>query len=173
MLTKRDALSHVFTVQMYEHRNSRLMKVLVLLQSRSEAVDRGVQVCKSEEESQSTSGISRAASSSERRPTPESHSASRVALPKTMLRIIVLVVACLLATTSAFWPGECVRNPGEWALDNNKELDCALRKLSFERSVEGGLWEVLGLLVLLVQEPPTVPIRLTYLPLCFFALCRQ
>jgi hypothetical protein len=170
MLTKRDALSHVFTVQMYEHRSSRLMKVLVLLQSRPEAVDRGVQVCKqvcNEEESQSTSGISRAASSSELRP------ASRVALPKTMLRIIVLVVACLLATTSAFWPGECVRNPGEWALDNNKELDCALRKLSFDRSVEGGLWEDMGLLVLLVQEPPTVPIRVTYLPLCFFALCRQ
>jgi hypothetical protein len=152
MLTKRDALSHVFTVQMYEHRNSRLMKVLALLQSRSVAVDEGCKFAqrKSAHSSESRYNRLRAShahsSSSERRPTPESHSASRVALPKTMLRVIVLVVACLLATTSAFWPGECVRNPGEWALDNNKELDCALRKLSFERSVEGGfarLWACL------------------------------
>ena len=54
-----------------------------------------------------------------------------------MAKAAALVVACTLSMASAFWPGECGFNPGEWALDDNKELDCALRKLSLERSVQG------------------------------------
>lgn len=54
-----------------------------------------------------------------------------------MAKTAALVVACTLSMASAFWPGECGFNPGEWALDDNKELDCALRKLSLERSVQG------------------------------------
>eukprot|EP00041_Stephanoeca_diplocostata_P020313 m.452328 g.452328 ORF g.452328 m.452328 type:complete len:998 (+) comp21539_c0_seq2:36-3029(+) len=34
----------------------------------------------------------------------------------------------------AFWPGECVRDPGPYGLPDNVELDCALRALAVKKS---------------------------------------
>lgn len=54
--------------------------------------------------------------------------------------------------TNAYWYGECVRDPGQWALPDNHELDCSLRQLTLTHSVD-----LLGRVTVVRSPPPFSP----------------
>lgn len=49
--------------------------------------------------------------------------------------VIAVILVLQSHITSGFWPGECDRDPGPFALPDNVELDCALRALTVKKSV--------------------------------------